>query len=202
MTARSAARRNSLGCGLPGCGLGVTPPISTKPNPRPSRPRTTSPCLSKPAARPTGLSASIPARRTGNAGGRRLRGENLRSRSAALCAFSGGSRWSNRLGNKGNNALTSPQLVAGESLAHTICRIDTNLYKKPSLFGRIDAVAGACHRPDRSKSAMTGAWSEGRSQPRASRSTSAPASAPDSAGVAQIWSSRRPRSEADQSRAR
>ena len=201
MIARSAARRNSLGCGLPGCGLGVTPPISTKPNPRPSRPRTTSPCLSKPAARPIGFATSIPALRTGSAGGRRRRGENLRSRSAALCAFSGGSRWSSRLGNKGNNALTSPQPVAGESVKNTISRIDRNSHRNKPVFGQL-GVGTSAHRPDRSKSAMTGAWSEGRSQPRASRSTSAPASAPDSAGVAQIWSSRRPRSEADQSRAR
>ena len=37
MTAWSGSRRNSRGRGLPGCGSGVTVPISTKPKPRPQQ---------------------------------------------------------------------------------------------------------------------------------------------------------------------
>lgn len=55
MMARSSTSRNTRGLGLPGCGCGVTEPISTKPKPAPLSPVTASACLSKPAAIPTGL---------------------------------------------------------------------------------------------------------------------------------------------------
>ncbi len=46
---------------------------------------------------------------------------------------------------------------------------------------------------------VTGAWSEGLSQPRTSRLTCAPAIVPSRSGVVQTWSRRRPLSAADQS---
>ena len=55
ITALSSFSRNTLGLSFPGCGAGVTLPISTKPKPALRRPSTASPCLSKPAAKPTGL---------------------------------------------------------------------------------------------------------------------------------------------------
>ncbi len=65
------------------------------------------------------------------------------------------------------------------------------------------AFADAGRRDQISISAQAGAWSEGfGSQPRASRSILARLSAPASGGVTQMWSSRRPRSDASQSRAR
>ncbi len=49
----SSGRRKTRGRALPGCGFGVTPPISMKPKPSPSAPSIASPCLSKPPrARP------------------------------------------------------------------------------------------------------------------------------------------------------
>ncbi len=51
------------------------------------------------------------------------------------------------------------------------------------------------------RSTMTGAWSDGRSQPRASRRTRASRMPPRSSEETQMWSRRRPRSESDQSRA-
>ena len=51
------------------------------------------------------------------------------------------------------------------------------------------------------RSTMTGAWSDGRSQPRASRRTRASQMPPRSSEETQMWSRRRPRSESDQSRA-
>ena len=199
--ARSAASRNRRGCGLPGCGFGVTPPISTKPKPRPSTPLTTSPCRSKPAARPTDcrLRCRPYARAAPEAAG----GEGKIGGAEALhyALFLAAADGAAGSVTGATTRLPRPNLwhVHHGSIPYVVL---TRIYtKKPQLFGGTDAAAGA-HRPDRSKSAMTGAWSEGRCQPRASRSTSAPASAPESAGVAQIWSSRRPRSEADQSRAR
>ena len=49
-----SGRRKARGLGLPGCGSGVTLPISTNPNPRASIGSITSPSLSKPAATPAG----------------------------------------------------------------------------------------------------------------------------------------------------
>ena len=46
---------NKRGLGLPGCGRGVTVPISIKPKPKAAKPSMTAPFLSKPAAKPTGL---------------------------------------------------------------------------------------------------------------------------------------------------
>lgn len=55
ITASSSTSLNTLGLSFPGCGAGVMLPISTKPNPAFNIPSTASPCLSKPAAKPTGL---------------------------------------------------------------------------------------------------------------------------------------------------
>ncbi len=60
----------------------------------------------------------------------------------------------------------------------------------------------ASRKPQTSSSTVTGTWSEGPGQPRASRRTSAATRPGASAGESQTWSSRRPRSEASQSRAR
>ncbi len=60
MTASSSASRNSRWPELPGCGRGVTVPASTNPKPSASMASQTSACLSKPAARPTGLGKSRP----------------------------------------------------------------------------------------------------------------------------------------------
>ena len=49
------------------------------------------------------------------------------------------------------------------------------------------------------KFAMTGAWSDGRSQPRASRRTRIDLTASPSAGLTQMWSRRRPLFTFDQS---
>ena len=62
MSARSAASRKRRGRGLPACGSGVTVPTSTKPKPRPSSASGTSPSLSKPAARPSGIGKVEPER--------------------------------------------------------------------------------------------------------------------------------------------
>lgn len=51
---------NILGFSLPGCGSGVTDPISTNPKPISFRPRTAFPSLSKPAAIPIGFENSLP----------------------------------------------------------------------------------------------------------------------------------------------
>mmetsp|Transcript_15355 Transcript_15355/g.51696 ORF Transcript_15355/g.51696 Transcript_15355/m.51696 type:complete len:223 (+) Transcript_15355:673-1341(+) len=58
MMAPSSRRRKTRGLALPGCSKGVTPPTSQKPKPMSCKPRMASPCLSKPAATPTGLSNS------------------------------------------------------------------------------------------------------------------------------------------------
>lgn len=55
MIALSSGKRKTRGVGLPGCGSGVTDPISTKPNPILCNPSIASPCLSNPAAIPIGL---------------------------------------------------------------------------------------------------------------------------------------------------
>lgn len=55
MIALSSMSRNTRGFSLPGCGSGVTDPISTNPKPELLRPSTASPCLSKPAAIPSGF---------------------------------------------------------------------------------------------------------------------------------------------------
>ncbi len=68
----------------------------------------------------------------------------------------------------------------------------------PPLAGGF-AMTDGCYS---SKSTTTGTWSEAFSQFRASRCTCAAFSAPTSGGVTQMWSSRRPRSEAAQSRLR
>ncbi|MNT68482.1 hypothetical protein D3C72_2067190 [compost metagenome] len=77
MMAVASGRRNSRGFGLPGCGRGVTVPISTKPKPSWPKPSMASPFLSRPAARPTGLGNSSPITFTGRLAGalfsRRLR---------------------------------------------------------------------------------------------------------------------------------
>ena len=48
------------GLGLPGCGFGVTVPISKKPKPKAPSASICSPSLSKPAASPTGLGKVMP----------------------------------------------------------------------------------------------------------------------------------------------
>ena len=63
-------------------------------------------------------------------------------------------------------------------------------------------VGGAAHGDQTASSTVTGTWSLGCSQPRAARSTSAVTRFGASSGDSQIWSSRRPRSEASQSCAR
>lgn len=55
MIALSSINRNTRGFSLPGCGSGVTDPISTNPKPALLKPSTASPCLSKPAAIPSGF---------------------------------------------------------------------------------------------------------------------------------------------------
>ena len=57
-------------------------------------------------------------------------------------------------------------------------------------------------RPYPSSVTTTGTWSEALSQPRSRAMHLRPASRPWSAGVTQTWSSRRPRSDAAQSRLR
>src|SRR5690606_17635803 len=76
MMASSAGSRNSRGRGLPGWGRGVTVPVSTKPKPRAARAGTARPSLSKPAARPMGLSKfrpQISCFKTAGASGRRIK---------------------------------------------------------------------------------------------------------------------------------
>ena len=86
ITARSSARRNSRGRGLPACGRGVIEPTSAKPKPSPSSASGTSPSLSKPAAMPSGLGKARPgdAVAAGRAGprARRRRGPQRRDRQA------------------------------------------------------------------------------------------------------------------------
>ena len=65
MMACFSGMRNNRGLGLPACGRGVTVPISTKPNPISANASMQSPFLSRPAAKPTGLSKVIPAIVTG-----------------------------------------------------------------------------------------------------------------------------------------
>ena len=80
ITASSRRRRNTRGRGLPGCGCGVTVPISTKPKPSARSASGTSHCLSKPAARPTGLGkrrAEGRDRKARIVRGRRQRGREL-----------------------------------------------------------------------------------------------------------------------------
>ena len=99
-----------------------------------------------------------------------------------------------------NPARSGP---AGRCSSPSGARLGNRIFASPSgQYSGGPARPLAAYRRERSRSASTGTWSEGRSQPRASRSTSAPASAGPSAGAAQTWSRRRPRSEADQSRAR
>lgn len=51
----SAGSRKTRGFGFPSWGFGVIVPTSTNPNPNLYKPSTASPCLSKPAAMPTGF---------------------------------------------------------------------------------------------------------------------------------------------------
>lgn len=51
----SSISRNTRGFSLPGCGCGVTDPISTNPKPLRNNPSTASACLSNPAATPNGF---------------------------------------------------------------------------------------------------------------------------------------------------
>lgn len=51
----SAESRKTRGLGFPSWGFGVIVPTSTNPNPNLYKPSTASPCLSKPAAMPTGF---------------------------------------------------------------------------------------------------------------------------------------------------
>src|SRR5258706_6746548 len=60
MMASCSARRNMRGLALPGCGRGVTVPISTKPKPSAASASMYSPFLSSPAASPTGFGKRIP----------------------------------------------------------------------------------------------------------------------------------------------
>lgn len=55
MMAWSAESRKTRGLGFPSCAFGVIVPTSTNPNPNLYKPSTASPCLSKPAAMPTGF---------------------------------------------------------------------------------------------------------------------------------------------------
>ncbi len=64
ITARSRGRRNTRGLGLPGCGSGVTVPISAKPQPSRKMASGTRASLSKPAAIPTGFGSDRPANET------------------------------------------------------------------------------------------------------------------------------------------
>ena len=75
--------------------------------------------------------------------------------------------------------------------------------------GKVEGLSIGCwlarnidYQSDISNRAMTGTWSEGLSQPRASRRMSIPVSRAEMIGDDQTWSSRRPRSESVQSRAR
>ncbi|MCY1182282.1 hypothetical protein D9M73_228360 [compost metagenome] len=65
MMASAWGRRNRRGLGLPGCGRGVTVPISTKPKPSWAKPSMAAPFLSRPAASPTGFGKSRPMTFTG-----------------------------------------------------------------------------------------------------------------------------------------
>jgi hypothetical protein len=60
MSALASVMRNMRGFGLPGCGNGVTVPISTKPKPSDATPSRKAPSLSRPAARPTALGKRMP----------------------------------------------------------------------------------------------------------------------------------------------
>ena len=60
MTALSSRRRKTRGLAFPGCGKGVTEPISTKSKPIRRNPATASPFLSNPAAMPSGEASSWP----------------------------------------------------------------------------------------------------------------------------------------------
>src|SRR5208283_3774036 len=92
MTARSSSRRNTRGRGLPGCGSGVSVPTSTKPKPSPGVASKTSAFLSKPAARPTGLSKESPKarvfKRASPTGGETF-GRRRKAAIVARCAVSG-----------------------------------------------------------------------------------------------------------------
>lgn len=55
MTALFSINLKTLGFSFPNCGIGVTDPTSTNPNPILHKPSTASPCLSKPAAIPIGF---------------------------------------------------------------------------------------------------------------------------------------------------
>ncbi|MNR33997.1 hypothetical protein D3C85_1517270 [compost metagenome] len=69
MIASASGRRNRRGLGLPGCGRGVTVPISTKPKPSWAKPSMAAPFLSRPAASPTGLAKFRPMTVTGKEAG-------------------------------------------------------------------------------------------------------------------------------------
>ena len=69
ISARSASSRKTRGRGLPGCGRGVTVPISTKPKPSRSSASGTRASLSNPAAMPIGFGKSRPQRCVRSTGG-------------------------------------------------------------------------------------------------------------------------------------
>src|SRR5258706_7078275 len=69
MIASCSTSRNMRGLGLPGCGRGVTVPISRKPKPSAASASRYSPFLSTPAASPTALGKSIPMTRRDGAWG-------------------------------------------------------------------------------------------------------------------------------------
>ena len=93
ITAPSSRSLNTLGLGLPGCGLGVTLPISTNPKPMASSAGNALASLSNPAARPIGFANRRPHASTASSGGSRLvsTGATPRARSSmpTLCAVSG-----------------------------------------------------------------------------------------------------------------
>ncbi|MNE52022.1 hypothetical protein D3C80_1466780 [compost metagenome] len=64
--ALAAGMRNMRGCGLPGWGLGVTVPTSTKPNPMAASASMQRAFLSRPAAMPTRLGNFSPASSIGS----------------------------------------------------------------------------------------------------------------------------------------
>ena len=82
----SATRRNRRGEGLPGCGSGVTVPISTNENPKAPSASNASASLSKPAAMPTGVGNLIPKTvRDSPAGRRRNIHARIRSPKGSAC---------------------------------------------------------------------------------------------------------------------
>src|SRR6185312_10319908 len=120
-SAASSPRRNRRGRGLPGCGRGVTVPISTKPKPKRSIASGTSASLSKPAASPTGFGNSRPQSlmaRLGASGADR-RGATPKRNAAIVtrCAVSGGSVRSS--GSARSNSVMCPSPCGNASACAT-----------------------------------------------------------------------------------